>query len=155
RGLYAGGLFELTNYPRQDQNREYLVTSVTHQLTADSYESGAGGSGDLYTCSFVAIDSKQPYRSPQTTPKPTVQGPQTATVVGKAGEDIWTDEYGRVTVQFHWDRNGKSDENSSCWVRVSQNRAGQDWGEMYMPHVGQEVIVSFLEGDPDRPIITG
>ncbi|HEX5421442.1 MAG TPA: type VI secretion system tip protein VgrG [Gammaproteobacteria bacterium] len=155
RGLFAGGLFELANYPREDQNREYLITSVIHELQADPYESGAAEGGEPYTCSFVAIDSKQAYRSRRSTPKPAVRGPQTATVVGKSGEQIWTDKYGRVKVQFHWDRNGKADENSSCWVRVSQGWAGKQWGGMFVPHVGHEVLVSFLEGDPDRPIITG
>src|SRR5690606_4252061 len=89
------------------------------------------------------------------TPRPVVQGPQTAIVVGKSGEEIWTDEFGRVKVQFHWDRYGKSDENSSCWVRVAQVWAGGKWGGMHIPRMGQEVIVEFLEGDPDRPIITG
>jgi type VI secretion system secreted protein VgrG len=86
---------------------------------------------------------------------PFVQGPQTAIVVGKAGEEIWTDKYGRVKVQFHWDREGKNDENSSCWVRVSFPTAGKNWGWVSLPRIGQEVIVSFLEGNPDRPIITG
>ena len=87
--------------------------------------------------------------------KPIVQGPQTAMVVGKAGEEIWTDKYGRIKVQFHWDRLGKEDENSSCWVRVSQAWAGKGWGAMAVPRIGMEVIVSFLEGDPDRPLVTG
>ncbi len=89
------------------------------------------------------------------TPKPFVQGPQTAVVVGPAGEEIYTDKYGRVKVQFHWDRDGKKDENSSCWIRVSQPWAGKSWGTIATPRIGQEVIVDFLEGDPDQPIITG
>ena len=89
------------------------------------------------------------------TAKPIVEGVQTAAVVGPAGEEIYTDKYGRVKVQFHWDREGKYDENSSCWIRVSQAWAGAGWGGMYIPRIGQEVIVEFLEGDPDRPIITG
>jgi type VI secretion system secreted protein VgrG len=84
-----------------------------------------------------------------------VQGPQTAVVVGPSGEEIYTDEYGRVKIQFHWDRYGQKDENSSCWVRVAQIWAGKNWGAMHIPRIGQEVIVDFLEGDPDRPIITG
>jgi type VI secretion system secreted protein VgrG len=155
-GLCAGCLFKLTNYPREDQNREYLVTAANYNLGPQEYESAfAGGSGSIFSCGFTAIDKKQAFRAPRVTPKPIVQGPQTATVVGKAGEAIWTDKYGRVKVQFHWDRYGKEDENSSSWIRVSQNRAGKGWGESYIPHVGQEVIVSFLEGDPDRPIVTG
>src|SRR6185437_13941270 len=89
------------------------------------------------------------------TPRPVVQGAQTAVVVGKSGEEIWVDKYGRVMVQFFWDRKGKSDEHSSCWVRVSQSWAGKDWGWMAVPRIGQEVLVQFLEGDPDHPIITG
>ena len=84
-----------------------------------------------------------------------MQGPQTATVVGPAGENIHTDQYGRVRVLFHWDRRGKRDEHASCWIRVSQQAAGSHWGGLATPHVGQEVVVSFLEGDPDRPIVTG
>jgi type VI secretion system secreted protein VgrG len=146
----------LTDYPRQDQNREYLVIATNHQLASDSYTSGGSGADeDIYACDFTAIDAKRPYRAPRLTPKPVVPGPQTAIVVGKSGEEIWTDKYGRVKVQFHWDRDGKMDENSSCWVRVSQLWAGKSWGAMAIPRIGHEVIVEFLEGDPDQPIITG
>jgi type VI secretion system secreted protein VgrG len=156
RGLSVGGLFELTNYPRKDQNREYLIVSATHELHSDVFESGTSAEAiPIYTCQFEAIDSKQPYRAPRITPKPVVQGPQTAIVVGKSGEEIWTDKYGRVKVQFHWDREGKHDEDSSCWIRVSHASAGKGWGSIILPRIGQEVIVDFLEGDPDRPIITG
>ena len=156
RGFVAGALFKLTGCPREDQNREYLLTRLTHHLDLDAYESGKGSAGGpSYRCEFTAIDSQQPFRTPRTTPKPRIRGPQTAVVVGKSGEEIWTDKYGRVKVQFHWDRYGKSDENSSCWVRVSQVWAGKSWGAMHIPRIGQEVIVEFLEGDPDRPIITG
>ena len=153
RGIACGALFELTGFPRADQNREYLLVSTVQEMQTDEYQSGE--SETYYTCSFTAIDSKTPYRSPRTTPKPIVQGPQTAVVVGKGGEEIWTDQYGRIKVQFHWDRYGKSDENSSCWVRVAQVWAGKNWGVMHIPRIGQEVIVDFLEGDPDRPIVTG
>ena len=94
-------------------------------------------------------------RTPRTTPEPVVQGSQTAVVVGKSGEEIWVDNHGRVKVQFHWDRDGRKDENSSCWVRVASTWAGKNWGFIQIPRIGQEVIVDFLEGDPDRPIITG
>jgi type VI secretion system secreted protein VgrG len=96
-----------------------------------------------------------PYRPARRTPRPVVDGMQTAIVVGPSGEEIYTDQHGRVKVQFHWDREGKKDENSSCWIRVSQLWAGAGWGGMYIPRIGQEVIIDFLEGDPDRPIITG
>ncbi len=156
-GLAVGHLFSLTGFDvREDQNREYLIVSSVHQLQAAEYESRQPGSADHWTsCEITAIPSSQQYRTPETTPKPIVQGPQTATVVGKAGEEIWTDKYGRVKVQFHWDRYGAKDENSSCWVRVSQVWAGKQWGAMHIPRIGQEVIVDFLEGDPDQPIITG
>jgi type VI secretion system secreted protein VgrG len=155
RALAVGALFTLENYPRDDQNREYLVVAANHHFGGTDYESGvAHGSADV-TVSFDAIPSKQPYRSVPTTRRARVAGPQTAIVVGKAGEEIYTDQYGRVKVQFHWDRLGKRDENSSCWVRVSQVWAGKNWGAMHIPRIGQEVVVDFLEGDPDRPIITG
>jgi type VI secretion system secreted protein VgrG len=155
RALAVGALFTLENYPRDDQNREYLVVSAVHHLGGTDYESGVSHGNTDITVRFEAIPSKQPYRSPLTTRRARVPGPQTAIVVGKAGEEIYTDQYGRVKVQFHWDRLGKRDENSSCWVRVSQLWAGKNWGAMHIPRIGQEVIVSFLEGDPDRPIITG
>jgi type VI secretion system secreted protein VgrG len=155
RGLAVGALFKLESYPRDDQNREYLVISATHHLAGADYESGVSHAAADVTIKFEAIPSKQPYRSPLTSRRSRVTGPQTAIVVGKAGEEIYTDQYGRVKVQFHWDRQGKRDENSSCWVRVSQVWAGKNWGAMHIPRIGQEVIVDFLEGDPDRPIITG
>ena len=155
RGLICGGLFKLDLFPRADQNREYLVTSVTHNVRIDSFESTTGGTGNQYSNSFSVIESNTPYRTARLTPKPFVQGPQTAVVVGPSGEEIHTDKYGRVKVQFHWDRLGTKNENSSCWVRVSHPWAGKNWGMVAIPRIGQEVIVDFLEGDPDQPIITG
>jgi type VI secretion system secreted protein VgrG len=156
-GLHAGHLFRLAEFPREDQNREYLVVAAHHELVAEAYETGTGSDdGDVrYTCRLEAMDSQQPFRPARTTPVAVVRGPQTAVVVGQSGEEIWTDKYGRVKVQFHWDRYGQSDDASSCWVRVSQNWAGKNWGGMFVPHVGHEVIVDFLEGDPDRPVVTG
>jgi type VI secretion system secreted protein VgrG len=156
-GLAAGYLFSLSNCPRDDQNREYLIVSAVHHMESDEYESFSGGaiSGKPYLGQISAIEAKQPYRAPRLTPKPVVQGPQTAVVVGPKGEEIYTDQYGRVKCQFHWDRYGQADENSSCWIRVSQLWAGKQWGAMNIPRIGQEVIVDFLEGDPDQPIITG
>jgi type VI secretion system secreted protein VgrG len=154
-GLSTGCLFKLTNYPREDQKREYLLVSAEYDLGPQEYESRGSGQDGYFNCTFRAMDSQQSFRTARTTPKPMVQGPQTAMVVGKSGEEIWTDKYGRVKVQFHWDRYGKSDENSSCWVRVAQVWAGKTWGAVHTPRMGQEVIVEFLEGDPDRPIITG
>jgi type VI secretion system secreted protein VgrG len=153
RGLYPGGLFTLADHPRDDQNRDYLVTAAHYEITGNDYASGSGGFG--FSCRIGAIGKEHPYRPPPTVARPRVYGPQTAIVVGKAGEEIWTDKYGRVKVQFHWDRVGAEDENSSCWVRVAQGWAGKGWGAMAVPRIGMEVVVSFLEGDPDRPLITG
>ena len=154
RGLGPGSLFKLTSHPRADQNAEYLIISASYQLQSSEHEA-MDKPGAAYNCSFTALNSKQPFRPERITEKPIVQGPQTAIVVGASGEDIYTDKFGRVKVHFHWDRYGKRDENSSCWIRVSQNWGGKGWGGMFIPHVGQEVIVEFLEGDPDSPLITG
>ncbi|WKB54824.1 type VI secretion system Vgr family protein [Eleftheria terrae] len=154
RGLCVGHLFTLTGQPRQDQNREYLVLSAQYQLEGEEYES-AGGEGARFNCRFTVMPSSEPYRPARLTRKPIVQGPQTAVVVGPAGEEIHTDDQGRVKVQFHWDRYGTGDENSSCWIRVSHPWAGKGWGAVSIPRIGQEVVVDFLEGDPDRPLITG
>jgi len=156
RGLAAGFTFKVPNHPRADQNREYLVVSGRCRLQTDPYESsGEAGQVPTYTCDFSVMEATRPFRAPRVTPKPVVQGLQTAIVVGKQGEEIWTDKYGRIKVQFHWDRYGKSDEKSSCWVRVAQVWAGKGWGAVFTPRLGQEVIVEFLEGDPDLPLVTG
>lgn len=152
-GLVAGNFFELTLFPRDDQNKEYLILETTCVVENNEYISARHSKNIDCKTHIIAMDSKVPFRPQRRTPQPIVQGPQTATVVGTG--EIHTDEYGRVKVQFHWDRYGKSDESSSCWVRVSQNWAGQEWGWQSVPHVGHEVIVEHLEGDPDRPIITG
>jgi type VI secretion system secreted protein VgrG len=156
RGVAVGALFKLTGYPRADQNKEHLVIAARCTLESNDYETRDDGrESRLFECRFTAIDGKQPFRSARSTPRPVVKGPQTAIVVGKSGEEIWTDAHARVKVQFHWDRYGKADENSSCWVRVAQVWAGKQWGGLYVPRIGQEVIVDFIEGDPDQPIITG
>ncbi len=154
RGLCVGSLFTLSDHPRDDLNAEYLVTSADIRLHGEAVSS-SGGAENVFSCSFAAIDPNAPYRPTMTAIKPTVRGPQTAIVVGPSGSEIWTDQYGRVKVQFHWDRDGQNDENSSCWIRVSQLWAGANWGGVHIPRIGQEVIVEFLEGDPDRPIVTG
>lgn len=156
RGMFPGGLFTLSEHPRTDQNREFLVVSARYQLTADDYETTASKEPiPLLDCQFSAIGKEHAYRPKCMARKPLVQGPQTALVVGASGEEIWTDKYGRIKVQFHWDRLGEENETSSCWVRVAQGWAGKRWGTMFIPRVGQEVIVSFLEGDPDQPLVTG
>lgn len=158
RGLSAGCTFKLKNHGRSDQNREYLVTSVMLHADAGEFAADKEQGQQTFSCDFTCIDKTQQFRPARTTPKPVVQGPQTAIVTGPAGsDDIYTDKYGRVKVHFHWDRYHKNedDPDSSCWVRVSQNWAGKSWGSVHIPRVKQEVIVEFLEGDPDRPIITG
>jgi type VI secretion system secreted protein VgrG len=155
RNLSVGALLTLQDHPRADQNREYLIVGASYDLTFENYESLPDAGGTRYRCSFTAMPSSQQFRPTRVTPKPFVQGPQTAVVVGPAGEEIHTDKYGRVKVQFHWDRRGRKDENSSCWIRVSHPWAGKNWGAIATPRIGQEVIVDFLEGDPDQPIITG
>ncbi len=156
-GLGAGHRFTLAAYPREDQNAEYLLRAVEHELWDPAYRSSAAGGEDVevYRCRFTAMPADTPYRPPLTTPRPLIRGPQTAMVTGPAGEEIWTDKYGRVKLQFPWDREGKRDEKTSCWVRVSQAWAGPSFGAIHVPRIGQEVIVEFLEGDPDRPLVTG
>ena len=155
RGLGAGHLFSLTGFGRQDQNREYLIVGARYYVAQESLESGGSGGGAQFELGLSCIDAQQSFRPLANTQRPIVKGPQTALVVGPAGEEIWTDQFGRVKVHFYWDRHDQSNENSSCWIRVSQAWAGKNWGSMQIPRIGQEVIVSFLEGDPDRPIITG
>jgi type VI secretion system secreted protein VgrG len=155
RALRVGHSLALDRCPRADQNREYLVLGASYDLEYGDYEAMPQPRGASYRCSFVAMSTQQQFRPRRSTPKPFVQGPQTAVVVGPEGEQIYTDEYGRVKVQFHWDRYGKKDATSSCWVRVSHPWAGKGWGAVATPRIGQEVIVDFLEGDPDQPIVTG
>jgi type VI secretion system secreted protein VgrG len=155
RGLGAGHLFSMSGFSRQDQNREYLIVSAHYQITQESLETGISSSGLQFASTLVCIDAQQSFRTQPETPRPIVRGPQTAVVVGPENEEIFTNQYGQVKVHFHWDRHDQSNENSSCWIRVSQAWAGKNWGSMQIPRIGQEVIVSFLEGDPDRPIITG
>ena len=154
RGLTTGALFTLTQHPRGDQNRAFLITAAETEITGIDYRSD-GGDGLDFRCRFQAIGKEHSYRPPPTARKPFVHGPQTAMVVGKAGEEIWTDKYGRIKVQFHWDRSHPTDETSSCWVRVQQGWAGKGWGMMFVPRIGMEVVVTFLEGDPDQPLVTG
>ena len=155
--LAAGHHFKLTAHFRADlTDKQYMLTRVTHHGDKNQdLESGAVSERIQYSNSFHCIPRKVPFRPLEISPKPTAVGVQTAVVVGKKGEEIHTDQYGRVKVQFHWDRKGKKDEHSSCWIRVSQIWASQGWGGMWIPRIGDEVIVDFIEGDPDRPIIAG
>ena len=152
RQMVAGHKFTLARHFSSDG--EYVLTSVSHAAQTGDYRSERGGSLD-YRVDFTAIPIGVPFRPQRVTQKPVIRGTQTALVVGKKGEEIWVDKYGRVKVQFHWDREGKKDENSSCWIRVAMPWAGKGWGSVSLPRIGNEVVVSFLEGDPDRPIIVG
>ena len=157
RDLVSGHTFTLEKYYRSDMNQEYLLTTVEHSAS-EPHEFAAGSEGRhvaSYGNSFTCLPKNVPYRPPLDTPKPVIFGSQTAIVVGPEGEEIYPDEYGRVKIKFHWDRDEKKDENSSCWVRVSQAWAGTGWGAIFIPRIGQEVIVQFINGDPDQPIITG
>jgi type VI secretion system secreted protein VgrG len=148
-----GVIFTLTRAPEGGQERtKWLITSVRHEFRDARTASASGGT--YYRNSFSAIPNTVPYR-PQYRSRPPAAAPQTAVVVGPPGEEIYCDEFGRVKVQFHWDRRGKRDEHSSCWIRVAQNIAGNRWGGLFLPRVGQEVVVEFLQGDPDQPLVTG
>lgn len=157
RSVVPGGTFTLLDPPREDQAREYLVIQAHYRILSNVIESEERESvdQDLFEVRIAGIDAAVRYRPIRETPKPRISGPQTAWVVGPEGEEIWTDSLGRVKVQFHWDRLGGLDENSSCWVRVAQQSAGRGWGDFRLPRIGQEVVVEFLEGDPDAPIVTG
>ena len=153
--LVAGNTFTLQAHPSGELNRAYKLVRVVHHA-AQPQVLDEDASGDFsYHNEFVCMESSVPFRPARVTPRPFVRGIQSATVVGPGGEEIHTDEQGRVKVQFHWDRLGTHDENSSCWIRVSQLWAGPGWGAMFLPRIGHEVLVDFIEGDPDRPIITG
>ena len=155
-GLATGYKFTLSEPPGPGDAGDYVVTATSIHLQSNVYESGtSGGEGDSYYCSFSAIKAADQFRPARLTPKPSVQGLQTAVVTGPKGEEIYTDKYGRIKVQFYWDREGKRDENTTCWIRVGQAWAGKRWGATFTPRIGQEVIVAFLEGDPDQPIIVG
>ncbi len=154
-GLQPGMEFELEDFYFEEQNTKHYIVSASYAIAGDEIVSGSSSTGDMFQCSFTAIDSQQQFRSARMTPKPVIAGTQTAIVVGKSGEEIWTDKYGRVKVQFHWDRVGEENETSTCWIRVSHPMAGKNWGGISLPRIGQEVVVSFMEGDPDRPLITG
>jgi len=158
RRFIPGYRFTLDKFSRTELNREYLLIQLTHsgnQPQSLGAEGGGSSSDVMYENRFTCIPSDVSFRPLRLTPRPMIAGPQTAVVVGPKGEEIYTDEYGRVKVQFHWDRDGKQDEKSSCWIRAAQIWAGTGWGAMFIPRIGQEVIVEFLEGDPDQPIITG
>ncbi|MCA9524981.1 MAG: type VI secretion system tip protein VgrG [Myxococcales bacterium] len=144
RGFFAGGTVTVSEHVREDLNDEYVFKWVSHNLTQSSYSN-----------TFEAFPKATVFRPARLSRKPKVYGIQTAMVTGKSGEEIYTDKYGRIKVQFHWDREGKKDENTTCWIRVAQIWAGKGWGAWWLPRIGQEVVITFLEGDPDRPLCTG
>jgi type VI secretion system secreted protein VgrG len=142
--LTAGTSFTLSGHVNSALNVSYVVRAVAH-----------AASNDTYSNEFHVFPESVPFRAPLTTPRPLVAGTHTAKVVGSSGEEIWTDANGRVKLKFYWDGSAGADENSSCWVRVSQSSAGQGWGHLFLPRIGQEVVVSYVDGDPDRPLVTG
>ena len=142
--LSAGKKFTLSAHPRTTINTALVLRMVNHSASNSHYTNG-----------FEAFAATVPFRPPRISPLPRVSGSQTALVVGPKGEEIWTDKYGRIKVQFHWDRVGVKDDKSSCWVRVSQAWTGVSWGALFLPRVGQEVVISYVDGDPDRPMVTG
>jgi type VI secretion system secreted protein VgrG len=157
RVLLPGYKFNVIEHPTAALNRDYLVTRVSHSASQpqSAAEEAGGTKGIEYHAELRTIPADVPFRPPRITPRPIIHGSQTAVVVGPSGEEIYTDRYGRVKVQYFWDREGAYDENSSRWTRVSQGSAGGQYGIMFLPRVGQEVVVEFLEGDPDRPLVTG
>ncbi len=156
RGLAAGFKAKINGLPRSDQIDDYLVVSTVTRAESEGFLSDGGASGSgAFSSSFTAVRAKTPFHPARATPKPIIQGAQTAVVTGPKGEEIYTDKYGRVKVQFHWDRKGKKDENTTCFIRVAEPWAGKNWGIIFTPRIGQEVVVNFLEGDPDQPLIIG
>jgi type VI secretion system secreted protein VgrG len=156
--LVPGFKFSLSDHEHGEYNREYFLTKLVtrgEQPQSLQEKAGSGGGEFSYSSRFTAIPASVPFRPARVTPKPLVEGIQTARVTGPGGEEIYTDKYGRVKVKFHWDRGDDKDEKSSCWVRVSSTFAGTQYGAIFTPRIGHEVVVDFLEGDPDRPLITG
>ncbi len=154
RAVKPGRTFTLRNHPRHKENKKYLLISAEYDMQVAGYSTGTDRQ-DHFAIKFKALPIDTQFRKKRETPKPKTYGPQTAKVVGPAGEEIWTDKFGRVKVQFHWDRYGQSDENSSCWIRVSSPWAGSGFGGLHIPRIDQEVVVDFIGGNPDRPLIIG
>ncbi|MFK7913447.1 MAG: type VI secretion system Vgr family protein [Pseudomonadales bacterium] len=155
RGLVPGMLFNLTGHPADAQNAEYLLVKTHYDVRGASYEVEQGSAANQCTIRFTAMGTQETFRSEALTPWPVIPGPQSALVTGPAGEEIHTDEHGRIKIHFYWDRYSNADENSSCWIRVVQRLAGQNYGSMMLPRIGQECVVEFMDGNPDRPVVTG
>jgi type VI secretion system secreted protein VgrG len=160
RAIRPGGIFTLTGHPRADQNADYLVTQASYQIRAGDYapqSNATGRDAPVFECTFEALPSRMPFRPERVTPRPHA-GIQTAMVVAADGNEMATERHGCIKVQFHWeqlDPPSASDRMRRCWVRVAQGWAGRSWGMVFMPRMGQEVIVAFLDGDPDRPLVVG
>ncbi|NJD10345.1 MAG: type VI secretion system tip protein VgrG [Gemmatimonadetes bacterium] len=154
-GLVPGCHFKLQGHYQKGTNTKYLVTQVQHVGNAGSYRAWEGDAPFNYRNNFLAIPHATPFRPRRRTPKPAIHGSQSALVVGKAGEEVWTDSHGRIKLHFYWDRDSKRDENSSCWIRVATPWAGKSWGAISIPRIGNEVLVAFEEGEPDRPVVIG
>ena len=152
--FYAGGKFKLSKHAVSSEQGTYIITEIKHRAIDNSYLAGHDSKSE-YGNDFTCIPEAVHFRPPLTHVKPIMLGPQSAVVVGPAGEEIYIDKYGRIKVQFFWDREGKNDENSSCYLRVVQPWAGSGWGTSFIPRMGMEVIVNFIDGDPDRPLVTG
>jgi type VI secretion system secreted protein VgrG len=156
RRLYCGCKFTMSQFYQDSENIEYTLINATYSISmAEAMASGGGQMRDTFDCTFQAIPGTIPFRLERQTPRPMIRGPQTAKVVGQSGDEITTDQYGRIKVKFFWDRSSTQDENSSCWIRVAQPWASASWGSIAIPRVGSEVVVEFLEGNPDYPIVTG
>jgi type VI secretion system secreted protein VgrG len=156
RKLRAGVTFSLTEFVDTPLNQPYLVThAVTTMTVAEGSSDKRGNLIDSQRVAFTAIPTTVPFKLEQLTPRPMIRGPQTAVVVGDSGDEITTDQYGRIKVQFYWDRVGTKDQNSSCWIRVAQTWGGAGWGAIFIPRIGMEVVVTFIDGNPDRPLVTG
>ena len=154
-GPWAGATFSLEYYPREAENDEYMIVAAQYDMADAQYSAESGDANDGFEAKYQLAPVSVPFRPLRRTPHPVMKGLQTAVVTGPAGEEIYTDEYSRVKVQFFWDRLGGNDERTTCFIRVSSVWAGSGWGFIQIPRIGQEVIVDFLDGDPDQPIITG
>jgi type VI secretion system secreted protein VgrG len=153
--LFPGGLVSLAKHPKSSENKDHLVVWCSHTISVEHYRSGGRTAEKAYSGYYEFLPKERQFRMPLLTPKPKIYGVQTAVVTGKKGEEIHVDEHGRIFVQFHWDRKGKKDEHSSCPIRVAQVWSGKKWGSQFIPRIGMEVVVEFLEGDPDRPLVVG
>jgi type VI secretion system secreted protein VgrG len=157
RDIICGCRFTLQKFEQDtSQNREFLIISASYSVdAAEAVQSTQGAMADTFRCNFAAVPGTVPFQLACQTRWPAMRGPQTAKVVGNSGDEVTTDQYGRIKVQFYWDRLGQNNQDSSCWIRVAQIWAGTGWGGIYIPRVGQEVVVDFLDGNPDRPLVTG